>query len=367
MNTAYINSLLFNGEQFEPGWALLVEDNKIADIVMAGRIPSHYEIVNLEGLYLAPALIDLQIYGGNGLLFSQELTVEALSATYEYCLRGGAAFFMITMATNSMEHFYKGIEAVRSYWQQGGAGLLGLHMEGPYLNPVKRGAHIEGYIHQPEAAEIRDLLQAGGDVIKMMTIAPECCSREVIDTLQQAGIILSAGHSNAGYAEAMAAFDEGIPTATHLYNAMSPLQHRAPGLVGALFNHPYAMSSLVCDGIHVDYAAVKIAKKQMGQRLFYITDAVTSCSEGAYQHVLNGDHYTLPNGTLSGSALTMWQSVLNGVRKAGIGLEESLRMASAYPATLLGHNAGMGRLAAGYRAAFIVFDQQLNLHKTIVH
>ena len=360
---AYINAKVFTGTSFLTNFIVLTDKNKIAGLVAADDIPAGAEIIDLQSKILAPAFIDIQIYGGNGKLFSDQLSVAAIQATYEYCLSGGAAHFFITLATNSMEVFFKGIDAVRQYWQQGGKGMPGLHLEGPYLNPVKKGAHIEKYIKKPAMEEVKRLIAYGKDVIKIMTIAPEQCDDEMVQLLLDSGIVVSAGHSNATYKEGMAAFDKGITAATHLFNAMSPLQHRAPGLVGAIYNHPTAMSSIVPDGIHVDFAAVRISKKIMQERLFIITDAVTATAGGDYPHVFKGDRYTMPDGTLSGSALTMMKGVKNLVTEVGIELEEALRMASLYPAKVVGMDKQYGRIEKGYAADFVVFDEKFNVEK----
>jgi N-acetylglucosamine-6-phosphate deacetylase len=315
---------------------------------------------------LAPAFIDLQIYGGNGRLFSADLTTDALEAVYEYCLQGGCTQFMITLATNSIEKFLQSMDVARSYQSGGGKGLLGIHLEGPYINPVKKGAHIEKFIKKPTVQEIHRLLEKGKGIFKMMTLAPEQCDRECIELLLKNDIIVSAGHSNARYGEAIDGFYQGIPAATHLFNAMSPLQSREPGMVGAIYDNPDVRSSIVCDGIHVDFAAVRISKKIMGDRLFFITDAVTEVQYGEYVHVLKGDRYTLPDGTLSGSALTMLQAVKNGVEKAGIPLPEALRMASLYPAAVAGLEKKWGSIQKGAQADLILLDEQLNLLQVII-
>lgn len=357
MKQAYFNGPVFTGDEILHNTAVLVEDGIIVSLLSPDQIPSHYVKLDLELKMLAPALIDLQIYGGNGKMFSQETTVEAIEHTYEYCKAGGANHFMITLATNSMEVFLKGIETVKAYWEQGGKGLLGLHMEGPFLNRVKKGAHLENYIHPPSMEEVKELMRVGRGIVKMMTLAPECCDPAIVRYLQEEGVLISAGHTNATYAEATEAFDRGIPLATHLYNAMSGLQHRAPGMVGAIFDHAKACSSIVCDGIHVDYAAARIAKSIMKERLFYITDAVAEANGGGYAHVFRGDHYALPDGTLSGSALTMMQCVKNGVQHLGISMEESLRMASTYPAQFLADRK-LGRIAKGYEAEFLMVNSE---------
>ena len=356
MPTVFYNATIFTGEKILTQKAILVRQGYIEEIVDESAIPEGYEKEDLHGMNIAPSFIDLQIYGGNEKLFSQDLTVASLYATYEYCKSGGAAHFMITMATNSIDKFLRGMEVIRAYWNEGGKGLLGLHLEGPYINPVKKGAHVEQYIKQPAIDEVQMLLDKGSGIFKMMTLAPERCDDAVIDLLLQNNILVSAGHSNATYDEGSRAFNNGIPTATHLFNAMSALQHRALGMVGAIYDHPKVMCSVVCDGVHVDYAAVRISKKIMKNRLFFITDAVTETSSGDYIHVFKGDRYTLPDGTLSGSSLTMMQSVKNAVQHVGVELDEALRMASLYPATLLGPACKLGKIESGFEASFVVFD-----------
>lgn len=366
MSTAFIAPEIFTGKDIQTGKAVLTREGKIIDIVPAAEIPSNYRTCDLPGQLLAPAFIDLQIYGGNGLLFSAELSTEALEATYEYCLAGGCTQFMITLATNSIDKFLRGLDVARQYRSNGGKGLLGVHLEGPYINPAKRGAHLEKFIKAPTPEEIGLLLKKGKDVFRMMTLAPECCDRDCIDLLLNSGIIVSSGHSNATYEEATAGFYQGIPAATHLFNAMSPLQGRQPGMLGAIYDNNDVRSSIVCDGVHVDFAAVRISKKIMADRLFFITDAVTEVQYGEYSHVFKGDRYTLPDGTLSGSSLTMLQAVRNGVENVGIPLPESLRMASAYPAAVLGEQDKRGCIRPGANADLILLDEQLNLVRVIV-
>lgn len=362
---AYINGRVFTGNEMLTGVAVITDKEIVTAIADAKNIPADAEIINLQNKILAPAFIDIQIYGGNGKLFSQDQSVAAIQSTYEYCLAGGASHFFITLATNSTEVFLKGIDAVREYWKQGGKGMPGLHLEGPYLNPVKRGAHIEKYIKKPTVKEVKELLDYGKGVIKIMTIAPEQCDDAVIQLLSDNNIIISAGHSNATYKQAIAAFDKGIKTCTHLFNAMSAFQHREPGLVGAIYNHQEVMSSIVPDGIHVDFTALQISKKIMQERLFIITDAVTAATEGGYPHVFKGDRYTMPDGILSGSALTMMQGVKNLVTKADIELEEALRMASLYPARVVGMDKELGRIEKGYKADFVLFNDTFSVEEVI--
>jgi len=361
MHTALFSDKIFDGDTWVFEKVVLVSDGKVEALVPVTEVPSHYTQKKCSG-FLAPAFIDVQIYGAFKKLISMYPEPESLRLLNNYCTAGGAPLHVPTLATNSIEVFKKAIDAVRQYWQEGGTGVHGLHLEGPWINKEKRGAHITELIHAPTLNEVKDLLAYGEGVIKIITLAPEVCSDDVIQFIQQHNIIISAGHSNATYQQAMRAFDNGIPTATHLYNAMSALQHRAPGLVGALFNHSKAKCSIIPDGHHVDYAAIKIAKKQMGERVFVITDAVTETSEGPYQHQLDGDKY-VSHGILSGSALTMHKAFVNLVNHVDVPVEEALRMCSLYPAELLG--VGYGRVKPGYAAQFISIGNNLELLEVI--
>lgn len=355
--TALLADKIFDGSTWVFEKAVLVHEGKIEALVPITEVPSQYTTKKYAG-FLAPAFIDVQIYGAFKKLLSVYPEPESLRLLNAYCTAGGAPLHVPTIATNTIDVFKKAIDAVRQYWKEGGKGVHGLHLEGPWINKEKRGAHIAELIHAPSLEEVKDLLEYGAGVVKIITLAPEVCSAEVIHFIQQQGIIISAGHSNATYEQAKQAFDNGIPTATHLFNAMSALQHRAPGLVGALFNHTKAKCSVIPDGHHVDYAAIKIAKKQMGERLFVITDAVTETTEGPYQHQFEGDKYA-SHGILSGSALTMHKAFTNLVNHVDIPVEEALRMCSLYPAELLGVN--YGKTAPGYAAQFVNIRNNLEL------
>ncbi len=331
--------------------------------IMSGRVMAikkeGYDHKNAFPL-VVPALIDLQIYGAGGKLLSEFPEASTIQLIYNYCVAGGAAYFQPTIASQSNEIIMAAIKAVKDYKSAGGKGCMGLHIEGPWINPIKKGAHNEAVIHPPTMEEVRAIVDFSAEDIGMITVAPEICSKEIIDFIQSKGIVISAGHTNADYETAMSFFDKGIQVATHLYNAMSPLQHRAPGLVGALFNHPRAMCSLVADGYHVDFSAIQIAKKLMGDRLFCITDAVTTTNTGFYQHYLVGDKYESA-GTLSGSALTQLKSVNNLVEQVGIELGEAVKMCSLYPATLMQQKGIRGTIEVNENADLICLsaDRQL--------
>jgi N-acetylglucosamine-6-phosphate deacetylase len=225
---------------------------------------------------------------------------------------------------------------------------------------AKRGAHSVEHIKRPDIEEIRMLLKEGEGVIKMITLAPEVCSREIIYLMKDHGVVVCAGHSNATFSQAKAGFSDGIASVTHLFNAMSILHHRDPGLPGAVFETENIFASVIADGIHVDYNMISIAKRLLKERLYLVSDAVEESDTGAVQHIRKADRFVLPDGTLSGSALTMMQAVKNCVEKAGIQPDEALSMATLYPAKVMGFN-DMGKLKAGYKADLIVFNSEYKL------
>ena len=357
---AYTADKIFTGNEWIPHHVIIEENGKIIDIISPASLTSSITLSSIKAHIIAPAFIDVQIYGAHKKLFAIYPSTDTLQKMYEYCKAGGANYFLPTVATNSTEVFHKCIDAVKKYWNEKGKGVFGLHIEGPWINKLKKGAHIEEYIHSPTIDEVKNLLEYGKDVIKMITLAPEVCSKEVIDLILSYDIIISAGHSNATFEEAMHGFKNGITTATHLFNAMSPLHHRDAGLAGAVMQHTPAMCSIIPDGYHVDFNVISIAKKVMKERLFIITDAVTETDEGLYPHKLEGDKY-VSNGTLSGSALTMIKGVKNCAEKVNIDLGEALRMASLYPARLLGLDHTIGMIKKGFNADFVFLDEELNV------
>jgi len=359
MSTFYSAQELFTGERWISEVVVSVDNGKIISLGKQG-----YDHKNAYP-YIVPALIDLQIYGANGKLFSEFTDADCIEKTYQYCLKGGVAFFQPTIASQSTEIIYKAIDAVKTYKTNGGKGCIGLHIEGPWINVSKKGAHNADVIHAPNLQEVQDLLTYGKEWISMITLAPEVCSKEIIDLIQSNGVVVSVGHSNASYEMATEFFNDNIKVATHLYNAMSPLQHRAPGIVGALFNHKKAMSSLVADGYHVDFSAISIAKQIMGERLFCITDAVTATSTGMYQHQLVGDKYESA-GTLSGSALTQIKSINNLVDYVGIDLGEAIRMCSVYPARVMQNSATTAKIDVNENADLLFLSADRHLVKMVV-
>ncbi|MFN2313159.1 MAG: N-acetylglucosamine-6-phosphate deacetylase [Bacteroidales bacterium] len=357
MRTAFFNGIFFTGKELVKDKVLLTEDNHITGFADPGFFSSGVEMIDCQGNLVTSGLIDLQIAGSGGYLFSGSPTAEALVVITGSIVRTGTTGFLLALPTNTMEVYGHAFRAVR---ENPHPALLGLHLEGPFISLAKRGAHARELIRVPSQEAVRELLDEAGGVITMMTVAPEVCTPEIISLLKDHGITVAAGHSNATFREASYGFDMGIETTTHLFNAMSPIHHRDPGLPGAVFNSDIARASIIADGIHVDFTMLTIVKKIMKERLFLVSDAVEENDRGAYRHVMQHNRYTLPDGTLSGARLTMLDAVRNCVRHAGIDLFEAIRMATLYPAQLI-RAADRGVIAEGARADLIITDSDLEL------
>lgn len=358
---AIINCKVFTGSGLKTGIAVLIKDGKILEIG-AGFIPEGYKVIDAGGSFLAAGFLDLQIYGSGGNLFSAYPSAETLDQMDKDLLSKGTTGFLACVATNTPEIVNQCIAAAKEY-RPSAKGFLGLHLEGPYLHPKRKGAHIAAYIRKAELEEVKRLLEYAEGTVKMMTIAAELQDDAVIDYLLDNNVILSLGHSDASFEQATAAYNKGFKTTTHLFNAMPSIHHRAPNLPSAVFNHPTAMSSIIVDGYHVDFEVVRMSYKLMQERLFLITDAVTSCSIGPYQHELAGDKFVTTEGTLSGSNITLLKAVQNCVSHCGISLADALNMASLCPASLMGLTNTIGSLSLGSNADLVLLSDQLALQK----
>ncbi|MGM9479090.1 N-acetylglucosamine-6-phosphate deacetylase [Pedobacter sp. GSP4] len=351
-NTSYYdNDNLKTGQQIEIDGAKIVNISPVT-------AESQKESITI------PGFIDLQIYGSGGRLFSADPTIESLTIMEDDLLKKGTTGFLACMATNSAEVFNQCIKVAKAH-RPTAKNCLGLHLEGPFLNPKRLGAHVPAFVRKASLDEIKKLIDFGDGVIKMMTIAPELQDDDVIEYLLNNGVVVSLGHSNATFEEATAAYNKGIQTTTHLFNAMSPIHHREPGIPTAVFNHDKAMASIIADGQHVDFEVVKFAQKLLKERLFLITDAVTACTTGPYQHIQEGNKYVMPDGTLSGSSLTMLAAVKNCVSHCGIDLNDAVKMGTQYPAQLIGMENLTAIIGVGNTANLLVLDQELSLKEVI--
>ena len=367
---ALIGGQVFDGETIRPGLAVLVDGGIIAAVVPVLGVPSSAERVPLDGGLLAPGFIDLQVNGGGGVLFNTTPTVDAIRAIGRAHRSFGTTGFLVTFITDSTEKMAAAIAATRNALAAGVPGLLGLHLEGPFLNPAKRGIHDERFVRSPNQGDLALLaeLPVGRTLV---TLAPEQAPAGLIERLVVAGVIVAAGHTDAGYDQAMDGFRRGIAGVTHLFNAMTPMASRAPGMVGAALDHRPTWCGLIVDGHHVHPAVLRsaIAAKPRGTMIL-VTDAMPPAAGGPATFDLGGRPIRAEggrllgeDGTLAGADLDMARAVANAVRLLGLKAEEALRMASLYPAQALGLT-DRGRIAAGQRADLVLLDDRLDVIDT---
>jgi len=358
------NASILIGGKFQHDLSIRIENQIISaignDLPSENIDPNH--VLDLKGGYVVPRMIDLQVYGTEGHYFGGDPSVANLAGMEKDLMRQGVGGFLATVATNTNELVFRAIEAAKTYRSQSRGAFLGLHLEGPFLNPLKKGAHPAELIRKASLAEINQWLDRADGTISMMTVAPELQDETVLKNLKDRGVTLSVGHSNATYEQAWDFLNRDVTTATHLFNAMPPLHHREPGLIMAIFEKK-SFSSIIPDGIHVSYPMLALAKRELGEKLFLITDAVASASEGVYQHQFKSDHYETPEGILSGSAISLLQGVRNCMQYAGIEPEEAFRMATSIPATVMGLNDIPGEITEGRQAAFLCLDKNFELIK----
>ena len=358
---------VFTGTSVLKNQLILTEKGKVVTIE-SGRPES----ATLSVQNLAPGFIDTHINGGDQFHFTQNASIAGVADIDHSCASLGTCYTLPSLITSPIENIYKGIDAIREYKKQHpDSGVLGMHLEGPYLNPVRRGAHILAHLKKPVTAELKELIGYGKDSIRLLTIAPELFTPSQLDLLLDSGITISAGHSNATYEEAAAAFKQGIKLVTHLYNAMSPLHHRNPGLVGAAFDHPEVYAPIILDGHHCDFAAARIAYKMKGNKLFLISVAlftnrkVKSFQWETFDATLKNDQYTNSEGNLSGAAISLGEAIYNAVNEVGIPLQEAIEMATVRPAEAIGLQSIAGQVAIGYPAVFTAFDDELKTFKLV--
>ncbi len=345
MTKKLIFNRVFTGHQWLENQAISIEDGHVTSI--------QNEPGGIADGFLVPGFIDLQVYGGGGILFSNHQTEAAIQATFDDHAIKGTVAFQITLNCSPKSSIWAAIQACKSYR---GKGLVGLHLEGPFFNPLKRGAHLEAFVQEPTMEFVQEIIDRTQGLPTYMTLAPEMFAPEVLTLLMNSHIMCSMGHSDATFEQAQQA---GIKRITHLFNAMSQWQSRALGLVGASFRSD-AWTSIIADGLHCDFESLRLAKQLKGEKLFLITDAVTHDESGPYVFTKNGARFTNETGVLSGSALTMDEAIRNCVNKAGISIEEAIRMASVYPAEVA-NLPDLGSIEVGKRACFVELNTALEV------
>lgn len=366
---ALVGARVFDGETIRVDLAVLIEGESVAALVPENDTPKGVERVVVDGL-LAPGFIDLQVNGGGGVLFNATPTVEAIRAIGAAHRAYGTTGFLVTFITDSTEKMAAAVEATRQALDERVPGLVGLHLEGPFLNPAKRGIHDAQWVRTPNQGDLAlmDELPVGRTLV---TLAPEQAPAGLVERLSKAGVIVAAGHTDANYDQAMVGFRNGVAGVTHLFNAMTPLTSRVPGMVGAALDHKPAWCGLIVDGHHVHPASLRvaIAAKPKGTMIL-VTDAMPPAAGGPAAFDLGGRPIRAvggrligDDGTLAGADLDMARAVANTVDMLGLDLDEALRMASLYPAQALGLD-DRGRIAGGQRADLVLLDDGLRVTKT---
>lgn len=346
-----------------------ISENKVIGCVN-GRISTVQNFTNqtIDAEYdnLAAGLFDTHINGGFKSYFTQFPTVETVKDIADASRETGTAYCLPTLITSSLENILKGIEAVREYqmlYPNGGA--VGMHLEGPFLNVKKRGAHLAKYVRKPTDGELETILKYGEGIIKLMTIAPENFTDKQLNKLTDSGITISVGHSNATYAQTKHAFSKGISLVTHLYNAMSGLHHREPGVVGAALEDESVYAPIILDGHHCDFGAAKVAYGAKKDKLFLISDAlflgekVQRFNWGEFDATLKNGSYVNSEGNLAGGAISLPECIRNAVNCVDISLAEAIEMSTHRAAIAMKLDSQLCKIEAGYPAVFTSFSDGL--------
>ncbi len=370
---ALTNCLIHTGSSSLEAHAVLIDGQKIVEIVAAAEIPSEATVMDLDGGHLAPGFIDVQVNGGGGVMFNDAPSVETVAQMVKAHRRFGTTGLLPTLITDSRKRIAEAIDAAAAAVSGNMPGVLGLHLEGPNINPKRRGMHESRHIAALDAEEIARLgaLKAA----KIVTLAPECAAPGVIAALSASGVRVSAGHSEATAEQVDAAAREGLVGVTHLFNAMSQFIGREPGMVGAALAHADLWCGIIVDGFHVHERSVAAAwRAKRPGRLFLVTDAMAPVGAEMDRFVSAGETIAVnngccrtPDGRLAGSALDMAKAVRNSVRDVGIPLDEALRMAATYPAEFLLLGDRLGKIESGFDASLVWLDKELSVRATWIN
>ena len=369
---ALVNGRVLTDEGLRTDLAVLVREGH----VLALASPDDARVAQasrhaLTGTLLLPGFIDVQVNGGGGLLFNDAPTVDTLRGIAAAHRRFGSTGLLPTLITDTAAKMRAALDAVDAAIAQGVPGVLGIHLEGPFLAPARKGIHDAALFRTPDADDLLTLTAHRRGVV-MLTLAPERVEPSFIARLAAAGVRVAAGHTGADYATTRAALDAGVCGFTHLYNAMTPLASREPGVVGAALDAAGSWCGLIVDGHHVHPAALRVAinAKPPGKCVL-VTDAMPPVGGTRPDYALNGRTIVAregicmsDDGVLAGSALDMASAVRNAVNLLGLPLEEAARMASRYPAEWLGLEQTHGCVAPGQRADFAVLDDTLHVRET---
>lgn len=368
MTSALVNGRIFTGDAWLEGHALIIDNGRIKSLLPAVEVPAGIEQFDLAGKMLLPGLFDTQVNGGGGALFNDAPTIETLRTIGEAHRRFGTTALLPTLISDDLSVVEKAIAAVAQAIDENVPGIVGIHLEGPFLNPARKGVHnSEKFRTIDEAAfNLLTSLKRGKTLV---TLAPELTTPDIIRGLVDAGVTVAAGHSAADYAQTKTALAAGLNSFTHLFNAMTPFTSREPGMVGAALEHTDSYCGIIVDGYHVHPATLKVAVAAKARgKMVLVTDAMPTVGAANQEFVLNGEVIRSENGrcatatgTLAGSDLDMLSAVRNSVEMLGLELSEAVRMASLYPAAMVGLDNELGLLKPGYKASMILVDDDLKL------
>jgi N-acetylglucosamine-6-phosphate deacetylase len=375
MLSVFYNGTIFTGEEVLTSHALIINNDKISKIIPISDIPENIaNRYDLKGQTLVPGFIDMQVNGGGGIMFNSDPCVETIKQIAQGHMCFGTTGMMPTLITTSFAQMKKAISAIEKAIAEKVPGILGIHLEGPFLSEVKKGAHdAEKFCAIDEQGlSIMTSARAGKTIV---TIAPELTTNNIISRLNKDGIIVCAGHSNANYQQAIQAIDAGLHGFTHLYNAMTGLESRSPGMVGAAISDERTWFGIIADGYHMHPSAFKVAvraKKTGGAIL--VTDAMATVGSSKDSFILDDEEIKSVNGqcvnasgSLAGSDLNMNQAVKNAISFANISWQEAVRMASLYPARALGLDHLYGKIEKGFLANFVLLDNHFNVNSTWIN
>ncbi len=371
MAFALTGTRVFDGETIRSGLAVVVDGSRIAEVVSEDKLAAGIERRVLNGGLLVPGFIDVQVNGGGGALLNDNPTIDTVRRIAESHRKFGTTGMLPTVITDAPEVLSKAIAAVKAARAENVPGVLGIHIEGPFLDRERKGAHELRFIRAMTDADVARIANADCGSV-MLTLAPNRVPPDLIKSLAGQGVLVSLGHSEASLAEVTKALASGARAFTHLFNAMSQMNGRAPGMVGAALADRDSYCGLIVDGFHVHDAAMKVAlAAKPHNRIMLVTDAMPTAAGGPESFELQGRKIHLRNGklqlddeTLAGSNLTMDEALRYGVEKLNVGLDDALRMASVNPAAFLRRDHELGRIKSGYLASLVHLNDDLQVLET---